>query len=326
MKKILITGGAGFVGRRFVKYFLDRGDKVICVDNIAKFTGGISPKKWPLFNPYDYKKFKFYREDCRNWFKKNKDTDIDYSLHLAAMVGGRKIIEDEPMIVADDLSIDSSYWQWAVKARPKKTLCFSSSASYPIFLQRKNSYRLLKEEDINLYKSIKLPDLTYGWAKLTCEYLAKIAFEKYNLKSVCYRPFSGYGEDQDLSYPFPSICKRVIENKNSKIINVWGSGYQMRDFIHIDDCVNAVVKSMNKIHNADPLNLSTGKYTNFIKFAKIAANLIGASPKVIGTSKTPEGVFARAGDAKKQKKFGIKHSITLEMGIKKSLEYFLNKK
>ena len=44
MKKILITGGAGFVGRRFVKYFLDRGDKVICVDNIAKFTGGINPK------------------------------------------------------------------------------------------------------------------------------------------------------------------------------------------------------------------------------------------------------------------------------------------
>ena len=106
-------------------------------------------------------------------------------------------------------------------------MCFSSSASYPISLQTKNSYRPLKEEDINLYKSIKLPDLTYGWAKLTCEYLAKIAFEKYNLKSVCYRPFSGYGEDQDLSYPFPSICKRVIENKNSKIINVWGAGYQM---------------------------------------------------------------------------------------------------
>ena len=72
MKKILITGGAGFVGRRFVKYFLDRGDKVICVDNISKFTGGIIPKKWPLFNPYDYKNFKFYHEDCRSWFKKNK--------------------------------------------------------------------------------------------------------------------------------------------------------------------------------------------------------------------------------------------------------------
>ena len=53
------------------------------------------------------------------------------------MVGGRKIIEDEPMIVADDLSIDSSYWQWAVKARPKKTLCFSSSASYQYLFKEK---------------------------------------------------------------------------------------------------------------------------------------------------------------------------------------------
>ena len=207
MKKILITGGAGFVGRRFVKYFLDRGDKVICIDNIAKFTGGINPKKWPLYNPYDYKNFKFLKVDCREWFKKNEDTEIDYSLHLAAMVGGRKIIEDEPMIVADDLSIDSSYWQWAVKSRPKKTLCFSSSASYPISLQKKNSYRLLKEEDINLRKSIKLPDLTYGWAKLTCEYLAKIAFEKYNLKSVCYRPFLDMEKIKICLIPFLAFVK-----------------------------------------------------------------------------------------------------------------------
>ena len=316
-----------FVGRRFVKYFLDKGDQVYCIDNIAKFTGGINPYKgWPLFNPFDYRKFKFYKKDCREWFKKNFDTDFDYSLHLAAMVGGRKIIENEPMIVADDLSIDSSYWQWAVKAKPKKTLCFSSSASYPINLQKKKNYRLLKEEDINLEKSIKLPDLTYGWAKLTCEYLAKIAYKKYNLKSVCYRPFSGYGEDQDLSYPFPSICKRIIDNKNKKVIKVWGSGKQMRDFIYIDDCVRAVAKTMNKIHNGDAVNLSTAKYTSFIKFAKKGANIFGYDPKVFGTTKTPEGVFARAGDIKKQIKFGVRHKISLDEGIKKSFNYFLKKK
>ena len=49
--------------------------------------------------------------------------------------------------------------------------------------------------------------MTYGWAKLTCEYLGKIAFEKYGIKSVCYRPFSGYGEDQDLNYPFQAFAK-----------------------------------------------------------------------------------------------------------------------
>ena len=326
-QKILITGGAGFVGRRLVKSMLEKGYDVLVVDNIVQLTGGIDPSGgWPLYNPYDYKNFNFLKQDCRGWFINNSDIKFDNVFHLAAMVGGREIIENDPLIVAEDLSIDSHFWQWCSKSNPKKVVTFSSSACYPIELQSYENNRLLKEEDITFEKNIGMPDMTYGWAKLTCEYLGQLAFKKYGIKSICYRPFSGYGEDQDLSYPFPSICKRVIENKNSKIINVWGSGYQMRDFIHIDDCVNAVVKSMNKIHNADPLNLSTGKYTNFIKFAKIAANLIGASPKVIGTSKTPEGVFARAGDAKKQKKFGIKHSITLEMGIKKSLEYFLNKK
>ena len=325
MKKILVTGGAGFVGRRFVKYFLDKDDQVIVVDNIAKYTGVIDPNNgWPLYNPKNYKNFKFILQDCREWFKDNKDTDFDYVLHLAAMVGGRKIIENNPMIVADDLSIDCSYWQWAVECKPKKTLCFSSSACYPIALQTKKNYRLLKENDVNLEKSIGFPDLTYGWAKLSCEYLAKIAFAKYNLKSVCYRPFSGYGEDQDLSYPVPDICKRVINNKGAKKIIVWGSGYQMRDFIFIDDCVRAVIKTMDKINDGSALNLSSGKYKNFRNFAQLAAKIIGFKPKIEGARNTPEGVFARAGDISKQKKFGITHKIELESGIKKCLNYLLS--
>ena len=325
MKKILITGGAGFVGRRFVKYFLEKGDKVIVVDNIAPFTGGINPKKgWPLFNPYDYKNFKFYKEDCRIWFRKFNDKEIDYALHLAAMVGGRQIIEYNPLIVADDLSIDSHYWQWAKINRPKKNICFSSSACYPIKFQTKNSYKLLKENDVNFKKDLSVPDLTYGWSKLTSEYLAKIAYEKHGLKSVCYRPFSGYGEDQDLSYPFPSICKRVLENENKKNLTVWGSGYQMRDFIYIDDCVNAVIKTMNKINNADALNLSNGKFLNFKDFAKKTANIVGYDPNIKGTTNKPEGVFARAGDTYKQKKFGIKNKVSLDDGIKKTLNFLSN--
>jgi len=326
MKKILITGGAGFVGRRFVKYFLDKGYQVIVVDNIAPLTGGIDPKNgWPLFNPYDYKNFKFYNEDCRLWFNRFKDKEIDYSLHLAAMVGGREIIENNPLAVADDLSIDSHYWQWAKLNKPKKTLCFSSSACYPINLQKKNNYRLLKEQDVNFSKDISVPDLTYGWAKLTSEYLAKIAYEKHGLKSVCYRPFSGYGEDQDLNYPFPSICKRILQNKDKKKFTVWGSGNQMRDFIHIDDCVYGVIKSMNNINNGDPLNLSNGIFLNFKDFAKITAKITGYNPKVVGTTNKPEGVFARAGDTTKQKQFGIKYKITLENGIKKSLKFLDNR-
>ena len=76
MKRVLITGVAGFVGRYFCKHFLDKKYEVIGVDNIQKFTGAIDPKKWPLYNPYDYKNFKFIKVDCIDWFKKNKKKNL----------------------------------------------------------------------------------------------------------------------------------------------------------------------------------------------------------------------------------------------------------
>src|SRR5215203_6656090 len=101
MKKILITGGAGFVGRRFCKRLRDSGYEVHCVDPVAPDTGGIDPAiGWPLFSPEDYAGFHFYRQDCRRWFDSRSDDDFDYVFHLAAMVGGRAMIENRPLAVA----------------------------------------------------------------------------------------------------------------------------------------------------------------------------------------------------------------------------------
>ena len=142
-QKILITGGAGFVGRRLVKSMLEKGYEVLVVDNIVELTGGIDPSGgWPLYNPYDYKNFIFFKQDCREWFIKNSEIKFDKVFHLAAMVGGREIIENNPLIVAEDLSIDSHFWQWCSKAKPKKVVCFSSSACYPIELQTYKNHRL----------------------------------------------------------------------------------------------------------------------------------------------------------------------------------------
>ncbi len=261
MKKILITGGAGFVGRHFVKKFLDFGDEVYCVDNIVPMTGSLHPQKgWPIIYPFDYKNFLFFENDCRDFFKNNREDDFDLCFHLAAIVGGRMMIENNPLAIADDLAIDAAYWQWAKLTRPRKTICFSSSAAYPVKYQQEYTYRLLKEEMVNFQDEVGIPDMTYGWAKLTCEYLALLAFQNYGLKSACYRPFSGYGEDQDDNYPFPSILKRAIANRGNDVLSVWGSGDQMRDFIHIDDCVNGVIQTMDQVDNGDAINLSTGYY------------------------------------------------------------------
>lgn len=323
MKKVLVTGGAGFVGRHIVKRSLENGDEVWCVDSLVPLTGGVSPDTgWPLFEPCDYSRFHFLHEDCRQFFRRGRDTDFDYVFHLAAIVGGRLMIEQNPLGVADDLSIDSEFWQWTAKVRPAKVVCFSSSAAYPIKYQRREDYRLLAEDMISFELELGQPDMSYGWAKLTHEYLAKLAFERHGIESVVYRPFSGYGEDQDETYPFPSICQRALVMKGADTLSVWGTGEQMRDFIHIDDCVDAVFATIDRIDNADALNLSTGVYTSFITLAEMAAEICGYHPRIVGMSDRPSGVFARAGDTAKQRSFGIVPKIPLEVGVRRCLDYF----
>lgn len=326
MKRVLITGGAGFVGRHFVRHFLDHGHHVVCVDNIVPLTGGIDPASgWPLFDPRDYDQFEFVNQDCRDYFAANGRTHFDLALHLAAMVGGREMIENNPLSVAEDLAIDSMYWSWAARARPDKTICFSSSAAYPIKYQRQDGYKLLTEDMISFGSDIGMPDMSYGWAKLTNEYLATLAFEKYGLKSVTYRPFSGYGEDQDAAYPFVSICKRVLSNIGAPTLQVWGTGDQMRDFIHISDCVAGVIGTMDAVEDGSAINLSTGILTSFKQFAAMAAQLAGYSPTVVGNSVKPEGVFARGGDTSRQCSLGFTHTISFSQGIETALNYIANR-
>ena len=186
----------------------------------------------------------------------------------------------------------------------------------------------MDETDINFNNgSIGQPDMTYGWSKLTSEYLGKIAYENHKIESIVFRPFSGYGPDQDQSYPFPSICLRALKlKKNENKFYVWGSGHQMRDFIHIKDCIRGILKLENKIRDGSPVNLSSGNYTSFKELAKKILAQLNKKATVIGLSKRPEGVFARAGKIDLQKKLGFLPKITIDTGIKECLDFFKKNK
>lgn len=309
MKNVLVTGGAGFVGRHLVKRLLGLGCTVHIVDDLST---GIAPE----INPDD-PSLDFFHMDCREFFRKFENV-YDTIFHCAAVVGGRLTIDGDPLWVATDLSIDAEFFQWCVKAKPKKVVYFSSSAVYPIQLQRKGQNVALSETFVNFAASkISVPDMTYGWSKLTGELLAQYAVKNYNLDVVCYRPFSGYGEDQDPSYPFTAILHRVRNRENP--LTIWGSGAQERDFIHIEDCVSAVLATMNELQPSEALNLGTGIPTSFKQLAALAAQLDGAHGLEIKPDTTkPEGVFSRVADPYKLNQW-YKPEITLEMGIRSAL-------
>jgi GDP-L-fucose synthase len=208
-------------------------------------------------------------------------------------------------------------FNWFVKSkpRPRKVIYFSSSAAYPISKQTPESHLPLSEDMIDLDCNIGVPDMTYGWAKLTGEFLARYAAAKYELDVAVYRPFSGYGEDQDLTYPFPSIIRRVAMEESPLVI--WGSGDQLRDFIHIDDVVEAVLASCFRIPPAMALNLGSGTGTSFRMLMKLACDVAGHCAPIINDPTKPEGVFARVGDCTRMQSFYTPR-ISLEEGVERA--------
>ncbi len=285
---ILITGDKGFIGRNFRSRLEKAGHKITGMD----IKSG---------------------EDCRDFFRKSSAEKFDLVIHCAAIVGGRLMIEGNPIAVATDLSIDAEMFNWAVTTKQPQVVYFSSSAAYHIGLQT-SPYKL-KESDINL-ADVHNPDMTYGWSKLTGEYLAGFA-RAQGVKVNVFRPFSGYGEDQDLDYPFPSFIERA--KKRQDPFEVWGDGKQVRDFIHIDDIFAAVMKAV-ELDVAEPVNLGCGIPTSFNELAEKVCAAAGYQPQIKHLGDKPVGVQYRCADNSKLASF-YKPAVTLEEGIRRALNY-----
>lgn len=317
MDKVLITGGCGFVGRHFVTELIHRGHDVTVVDDLST---GLRPGKWPTLLNQPNDGFRFIEMDAREYFATSRET-FDLIIHLAAVVGGRMTIEGDPLKVATDLAIDAAFFNWLPKLAPAPALVlnFSSSAAYPIAYQTLENPLILKEDMIDLSgANIGIPDMTYGWAKLTSEFLAGYCVTNYGLNVVSYRPFSGYGEDQDLSYPFPRIVKRVMDRENPMV--VWGSGNQSRDFIHIDDVVRIVLETMTQLEPGNAMNLSSGIGTSFFELARKVQIVAGVELELRNDPTKPEGVYYRVGDNSLQSRYSSL-AIDLDEGVSRTLHY-----
>lgn len=311
MKTHLVSGGCGFVGRNMVKrLYAKTNDRILFIDDLSI---GTHPSTWLTLPKVDEikeievfgndRRLYFLKADFRkvlhaldsdpNWFASHFGLPIEkFSdvFHFAAIVGGRAKIDGDPIQVALDLSIDAEFFYWISRHKPERVLYPSSSAAYPVNLQTEENTLQLKESDID-FNHMGQPDMTYGWTKLTGEFLAKITAKHYGVNITCIRPFSGYGEDQDYSYPTPAIARRAVFKENP--FEVWGTGYQGRDFVHIDDILDCIEVAMDKIHDGTAINIGQGILTTFRDLIGLFGEFSGYTPEIKPLLDKPVGVHSR---------------------------------
>jgi nucleoside-diphosphate-sugar epimerase len=345
MQKIhLVSGGCGFVGRNMVKRLLNTTkDRIFMVDDLSI---GRHPSEWlenyiahsqddlEIIGPEgrlffwkgDFRNLLFYMRENPRFIQDKYSIDFEQFsdvFHFAAIVGGRMKIEGDPMIVALDLSIDAEFFYWVTQHKPKRVLYPSSSAAYPISLQSTSFAIALSEGDIDFNKNLGTPDMTYGWSKLTGEFLAQIAAKYYGVSVACIRPFSGYGEDQELAYPVPAIAARAAGKEDP--FEVWGSGKQGRDFVHIDDVLDFIFILLDQVSDGSAYNIGSGELTSFLELIELFAEIAGYRPTIKPLLEKPVGVHSRYANMDLvSNKFGWKPKISLREGMervyKKQLE------
>lgn len=318
-RRVIITGGAGFVGRHFCARYSRMGWDTICVDNLIS-DSAIHPSSpsYPSHLRCDDDYYTFLQQDCIDFFHENPGLNVDLVIHLAAVVGGRATIEHRPLDVAIDLVLDAKMFHWAITAKPTKIIYFSSSAAYPIHLQQDDEQTCRLSEDMIAFENILgMPDMSYGWSKLTGEYLARLAHEQYGLDIIVYRPFSGYGEDQHISYPFPNLLRQVRER--ATVIDLWSD--TVRDFIYIEDIIDHVLHTMDFISDGTALNIGSGKPIRFSELVQTMCTVLHHDANIRILKDKCKGVPYRVSDPSKSNDMGFFPKTTLENGIKICTNY-----
>lgn len=251
MKKIIVTGGAGFIGSHLSDSLVKEGYEVVVVDNLY----GGKKERVP--------------EGAKLFVQDIKETDAlidifkgaEAVFHLAAIPRVPFSIE-HPMETNDaNITGTLSVLIAANKAGVKRVIYAASSSAYG------------DQDVLPLKESFQAkPIHPYGVQKYVGELYSKVFSNVYNLETVCLRFFNVYGPHQDPSGPYAGVIVKFLELKKSgKPMIIVGDGKQTRDFTHVSDVVRALISAMNseKVGSGEVINIGGGRNIDILKLAEI---------------------------------------------------------
>ncbi len=318
-KKILVTGGASFIGSHLVESLVADGACVTVVDDLS--SGRIEHLASCIGD------INFINSDLRNSESAAaavKGQQIVF--HLANIHGGRGFIETHPGEIVQNMVIDGNVFR-ACWENDVENVCYASSACvYPTYMQDRDTdrqIRFLSEEMADPFiEGRASADGVYGWCKLMGEMALSSYHKQYGLRGVSCRLFTVYGPRENESHAIVAFIARAILRQDPFVI--WGSGQQDRNFTFVSDVVEGLKRATSRIFDASAINIGTDEITSVYSAAKLICEVEGYLPSEFYFDTTkPEGVFARAASVEKQLALlGWKPSVSFADGIRETIAHY----
>ncbi len=301
---ILVTGGSGFIGSAITRYLVEQKKKVIVFDNNSR--GKLSRLK-----DID-SKIKFIKGDIRDK-KKLLSTKgkIDTVIHLA-YVNGTKFFYKKPYEILD-IAVNglTNILDFCKKKKVRNFYLASSSEVY------QNPLKIPTLEN----EMLKIPDIhnprySYGGGKIISELYGTYFAQKYLRKFIIFRPHNVYGKDMGNDHVIPEFINRLKRIGNKKNFLIYGTGNEIRSFIHIKDFISGFDKIYKKGKNREIYNIGTLEKIKISKLAKLVAKILGKKINLKKTTILKGSPSIRCPNINKIKKLGFKQKIRLKDGIK----------
>lgn len=302
--KVLITGGAGFIGSAIAKKLMDRGDQVVIIDNFNDYYDP-SLKEARIKKFLKGYKFKLYRGDIRDeklTEKIFKNEKIDKVIHLAAMAGVRYAIE-HPLLYADvNILGTTNLLNLSAKYKIKNFIYASSSSVYG-----NNKKQPFSETD-----NVDTPISPYAASKKATELMAHVFSHIYGLKTTGLRFFTVYGP---WGRPDMALFKFTKNTLAGKPIEVYNRGKMSRNFTYIDDIVSGTITVLDANLDYGVMNIGGDREEKLLRYIEVLEDCLGKKAKKKLLPMQPGDVPATVADIKKLRKLGWAPSTRIEEGI-----------
>lgn len=309
MSKILVTGGAGFIGSNLTEALLKKGHSVRVLDDFS--TG-----KWEnLFFDEKYPSLEIIDGDIRELTVCKKATkDTEYVFHHAALPSVQRSVEDPLSSNAVNVGGTLNVLLAAKEAGVKRLIYASSCAIYG------DDPTLPIREDM-----VPTPLSPYALQKYIGEQYGQLFFQIYGLETVSLRYFNIFGPKQDPTSIYSAAIPRFIDALlHGRAPFVFGDGNQTRDFTYIDNVVQANLLTMTAEHlNGEAINIACGKRTSLNQLLKILKEILGSEVSPIYQEPRKGDIRHSLADISKGKQIlNFDPKVEIEVGLKKTVEYF----